>query len=293
LLPIMAFMSATAFLAAVVTTLSCGAMYKLSAIATPRVCTSYTKLKAPDQRNWDSRIPSTIHALAITAATAYALGVTDVFARRRLDKSGASIMLAQSDLTEAALGMSLGYFTADILVIASHFPAMGGWEMVCHHIAATTSIWTALTSHQGHFYTLTFLATEVTTPFVNLRWCLDTVNKKGSRVYLANGVALFFSWLVGRIMAQLYMFGHLWQHRGEISLLTPAGRALVIGVPPILFSLNMWWFTKICKGVLKLLSGPTKDGVRKQPQKQPQLHQQKGKVHARVSNGSLHWRKVA
>ena len=33
-------------------------------------------------------------------------------------------MLARSDLTEAALGMSLGYFTADIAVIYSHFPAM-------------------------------------------------------------------------------------------------------------------------------------------------------------------------
>ncbi len=56
----------------------------------------------------------------------------------------------------------------------------GGWEMVAHHIAATLSIWTALTAHQGHFYTLTFLATEVTTPFVNLRWCLDTVVSTGS-----------------------------------------------------------------------------------------------------------------
>lgn len=39
---------------------------------------------------------------------------------------GESIMLAQSDLTQAALGMSLGYFAADIAVIASHFPAMVG-----------------------------------------------------------------------------------------------------------------------------------------------------------------------
>lgn len=39
-------------------------------------------------------------------------------------QSGETIMLAQSDLTEAALGMSLGYFAADITVIASHFPAM-------------------------------------------------------------------------------------------------------------------------------------------------------------------------
>ena len=45
--------------------------------------------------------------------------------------------------------------------------------MIAHHIAATLSIWLAITSHQGHFYTLAMLATEVTTPFVNLRWHLD------------------------------------------------------------------------------------------------------------------------
>ncbi len=74
---------------------------------------------------------------------------------------------------------------------------------------------------------------------------LSPQNQKGSRVYLANGMALFLSWLVGRIMAQLYMFGHLYQHQGEISLLTPAGQALIIGVPPILFSLNMWYVNPV------------------------------------------------
>jgi TLC domain len=49
----------------------------------------------------------------------------------------------------------------------------GGYDMIAHHIAATLSIWLAITSRQGHFYVLAMLATEVTTPFVNLRWHLD------------------------------------------------------------------------------------------------------------------------
>lgn len=113
--------------AAVMTTLSCGAVYKLSAVACPRIWPSYAKLKAPQQRDWDSRsvqrhlttatkptmtrvagdlgslcvtkrvvptfwvvflprVPSTIHAIAITAATAYTLGMTNVFQRSRLDR---------------------------------------------------------------------------------------------------------------------------------------------------------------------------------------------------------------
>jgi TLC domain len=57
--------------------------------------------------------------------------------------------------------------------------AQGGYDMIAHHIAATLSIWLAITSHQGHFYTLAMLATEVTTPFVNLRWHLDVAVSSG------------------------------------------------------------------------------------------------------------------
>ena len=39
-------------------------------------------------------------------------------------QAGDSIMVAHSDLTEAALGMSLGYFLTDIAVIMYHFPDM-------------------------------------------------------------------------------------------------------------------------------------------------------------------------
>ena len=46
-------------------------------------------------------------------------------------------MLAHSDLTEAALGMSLGYFLTDIAVIVYHFPDMVHMPafVPCHRFA--------------------------------------------------------------------------------------------------------------------------------------------------------------
>lgn len=245
--------SASALLTALTTTVACGSLYRLSASISPKICTGYSKLKPSDQRNWDSRLPSTVHAFAITLMTAYALGLTDVFDSDRLEKVNGSIMRARSDVTEAALSMSFGYFAADIGVIISHFPSMGGWEMLSHHIAAIASLWVALGNQQGHLYTLTMLATEVTTPFINLRWTLDVLHRRQSTTYLVNGVALFFSWLVGRILLSLVVFWHLWQHRHEVALLTPAGAMLIVAVPPLLFALNTYWFAKICRGILKLL----------------------------------------
>lgn len=51
-------------------------------------------------------------------------------------------MLAHSDLTEAALGMSLGYFITDIGVITYHFPEMVGPELVS--LANAQSAWSSL-----------------------------------------------------------------------------------------------------------------------------------------------------
>ena len=54
-----------------------------------------------------------------------------------LPQAGDSIMVAHSALTEAALGMSLGYFFTDIAVIVYHFPDMVQMPVFkpCHRVA--------------------------------------------------------------------------------------------------------------------------------------------------------------
>lgn len=158
-------------------------------------------MKRSEQRDWDSRLPSTLHAVAITLASVYALGIADTFDSNRLAKvrtpnsstplfeltqtlalsypeirhcyaqtlstgrkqdadlpkcvvalslirpwgtsvwqwrylvvhdavselahlglqTGDSVMLANSQFTEAAIGMSLGYFLCDVVVIARNW----------------------------------------------------------------------------------------------------------------------------------------------------------------------------
>lgn len=58
-------------------------------------------------------------------------------------------------------------------------PPQGGPEMAIHHVAALASVATAGLQQQGHNYTLAMLATEMTTPFVNLRWLLDKAVRPG------------------------------------------------------------------------------------------------------------------
>jgi len=231
--------------------LTCTATYCCSENITPHISSSYARMKRSEQRDWDSRLPSTLHAVAITLASVYALGIADTFDSNRLAKTGDSVMLANSQFTEAAIGMSLGYFLCDVVVIARNWAEMGSAAIMVHHLVATMSLVGALVTGQGHGYTLLLLATELTTPFINARWQLDALGLRQSRAYMANAVAIVVSWALGRIVLSLGMFYHMFVHWRELFLIDRPGRDLVFLVPPILFALNVFWFIKICKGFSK------------------------------------------
>ena len=73
--------------------------------------------------------------------------------------------------------------------------------------------------------------------------------------YTANGVCLAVSWLLVRILLFLWFFVHAWHHRAETAELRGPAILLITIVPALLFGLNVFWFTKILRGVMKLLSG--------------------------------------
>ncbi|EFN50743.1 hypothetical protein CHLNCDRAFT_142545 [Chlorella variabilis] len=220
---------------------------RLAQAVSPRLVTRYREMTATEQLEWDGRLPSTIHAFAITAATLYLFLLSPVFAAGAVGDS--PFVLRTSPLSDAALGFSLGYFSTDLLLLVLYYPSFGGPEMAVHHLAA-------LASGQAHAYTLALLATECTTPFVNLRFLLDKGGWRDHPAYTVNGMALLISWIVGRLVLFLIFFYHVFHHLGEFHLITPLSRWLIYLVPPTLFVLNAFWFTKILKGALKLMFGP-------------------------------------
>ncbi|KAL4424130.1 hypothetical protein ABPG75_001431 [Micractinium tetrahymenae] len=223
----------------------------------------YRKLSAAERLGWEGRLPSTLHALAITGATIYLFLCSPVFAE---DHTGdRPFVLRTSPLSGASLGFSLGYFATDLLLLVLYYPSFGGPEMGVHHLAALASVAAAALQGQAHAYTLALLATECTTPFVNVRFLLDKAGWKDHPIYTANGMALLLSWLVARILLFLKFFQHVATHLHEFHLISPLSRWLIYLVPPTLFVLNVFWFTKIFKGVIKLLLKPAP----KQPEVAP------------------------
>lgn len=231
--------------------LMCRTVYKLTGVVSPLFFDGFAKLSDAGKIEWDNRGFSTFHALVVAAASLYLLLLSDLFDE---DSRAELIVNRRSTLSDTVLGISLGYFLSDIAMIIWQYPALGGLEFVFHHLLSMSSIFVSLVSGQAQFYILMVLFTESTTPFINLRWYLDAAGQKNSKLYTFNGAALFLVWLVARILLFIFFFYHMFTHFDQVKEVFTLGFYLLLVVPPVLTAMNLFWFWKIAKGLVKTIS---------------------------------------
>ncbi|KAE8675792.1 tetratricopeptide repeat protein 7A-like [Hibiscus syriacus] len=85
-------------------------------------------------------------------------------------------------------------------------------EYVIHHFLSIAAVAYSVLTGEGQLYTFMVLISETTTPGINLRWYLDTAGMKRSRAYLINGVVIFVTWLVARVLLFMHLFYHVYLH---------------------------------------------------------------------------------
>lgn len=229
----------------------CVLVYASTAILSSLLFKCYGKLNSVEKIEWNNRGFSTFHALFVSSASFYLLILSDLFNVKSHDDL---VITRSSTLSDTVLGISIGYFLTDLAMILWNFPALGGIEYVLHHGLSISSITLSLLSGQVHIYILMVLFSESTTPFVNLRWYLDLAGLKSSKLYIWNGVALFFGWLVARIFLFMFLFYHIGTHLNEVKEVFLFGFYTLIMVPSVLAVLNIFWFWKIAKGLVKTLT---------------------------------------
>ncbi|XP_017638707.1 uncharacterized protein LOC108480283 [Gossypium arboreum] len=231
--------------------ITCKLVYDITGFISPFCFKGYGKLSDKEKMEWNNRGFSTFHALIAAWASLYLLLFSDLFNE---DSSNDLIVNRSSIISNMVLGFSIGYFLSDLAMVFWHFPALGGLEYVLHHGLSMFSISLSLMSSQGHIYILMVLFSESTTPFVNIRWYLDVAGRKSSTIYIYNGIALFFGWLIARIFLFIYFFAHMFNHFDEVKKIFPLGFYSLLTVPPVLGLMNVVWFWKIVKGLIKTIS---------------------------------------
>ncbi|XP_073295977.1 uncharacterized protein [Primulina huaijiensis] len=243
--------SRVAYSSVVIGILACKMVYGLSRMIGAIYFKSYSGLPKSQQIEWNNRAMSTLHALFITTVSLYFVFWSDLYSN---DEVLGPITLRRSTLSSFALGVSAGYFFSDLGMIIWFYPSLGGMEYVIHHLLSVVGVSYAMLTGEAQVYTYMVLTSEATTPWINLRWYLDEAGMKNSRLYLTNGIIIFLSWLVARILLFVYLFYHTYVHYGQVKQMHASGVVLVIVVPFIISVMNFVWFGKIFKGLKKTLA---------------------------------------
>ncbi|PKU69322.1 transmembrane protein 56-B [Dendrobium catenatum] len=229
----------------------CKIVYEITGLISREFFKGYHSLSKPTKIEWNNRGFSTFHAILVAAISFYLLVLSDLF---KEGTAVGSIVDRKSLLSDCLCGISIGYFLTDLGMILWYFPALGGVEYVLHHVLSMYAIVLSLISGQAQYYILMVLFSEITTPFVNLRWYLDAYGQKSSMLYIFNGVALFLGWLAARILLFIFFFAHMYLHFDKVRTIFPLGFYSILSVPPVIAVMNVYWFLKIFKGMVKTLS---------------------------------------
>ncbi|RZC27152.1 Transmembrane protein 56-B isoform D [Glycine soja] len=230
---------------------ACKMVYDLTQLFSTVHFKSYSSLTRIQRVEWNNRSMSTIHAIFITTISLYLVFCSNLYSDNQLSEL---ITFQSSSSSTFALGVSVGYFIADLGMIFWFFPSLGGYEYVIHHLLSLVAVSFSMLTGEGQLYTYMVLISETTTPGINLRWYLDAAGMKKSNAYLINGVVIVIAWLVARILLFVYMFYHVYLHFDQIEQMHVFGQMLVIVVPLALSVMNLIWFSKIIKGLRKTLA---------------------------------------
>lgn len=235
---------------AVVSLIACALTYYLGRFYSPLLFRTYPRLSDRDKREWDVRYASMPHSFLCVWFAYVMLWKSDFFFK----ESEVPSMLRSNEITHTMLGISWGYFVVDFLVCLKYH--MGGNEMLLHHVGSLSSVTAAIITGKGHMHALWMLVTEFTTPFINFRWWFDKAGMKSSPLYFYNGVCILVGWFLARIVVFPPFFYVVYQQREQVKYLNSGTKLLLFVFPPILYMLNLFWFHKIVKGVMKMLNKP-------------------------------------
>ncbi|CAN0854958.1 TLC domain-containing protein 4-B [Linum grandiflorum] len=215
---------------------ACKVIYDITQLISTFYIKTYSGLTKIQRIEWNNRGMSSLHAIFITALSLYFVFWSDLFS----DKSNAGyVTLRSSPLSIFGLAVSVGYFIADLGMIFWFYPSLGGMEYEKKSKPARE-----LTSIAGISYAM------VASGF---RY-LDISGMKRSTAYLVNGVLIFVFWFIARVLLFFYIFYHINMHFDQIVQMMWFGCVVVVLVPSTLFIMNLIWFSKIIKGLLKILA---------------------------------------
>jgi hypothetical protein len=178
---------------------------------------------------------------------------------------------------ERHLCLLAGYLLYDVLLLVVYRAHIWDTQMLVHHCVIFTAIVVSIHMGVASFYISVLLINEASTPFLTLRYILLSIGRADSRLYLVNGVLLFLSFFVFRVLAISLLVLHgaqgWWElgvRQGMLSTIPAVQIGTFVGLSVLLLAhwlLNLIWFAKIWAHARRVLmrvdsGGLSDDGPR-------------------------------
>jgi len=219
------------------------ALYYLSLLVF-RAFPFFRKLSKDDQVEWASRVVSTMHAVVVT------YGGLKILASPVYDKFPYT---AWSDEGGIYANILLGYLSYD-LVLCLAYDNLRTPSAIIHHLLGLFYYTVVCTTHHAQYLAMLWLASELTTPLVNMRWFLMVLKQSHTTFYAANGLLMTFAFLAWRVLylPANYLYT-LYYFSDQVKLTSPIVQPLVPVSMPSITLLNMYWTFLMIRGLVRHL----------------------------------------
>lgn len=213
----------------------------------------YRRLSFTDRIAWLSYAVSTSHSMLASAGAVYSVLISDCYKE--------SLCGTRCQLAELSVAFSVGYFYYDFIQMMLFARSLYSHVFLVHHFlgAFMGSLTFVIPSCQ--YVSPFFLLVELSTPFVNMRWFLDKCGLRSHLLYIINGVLMILVFFVARIVLTSYfLFEALVLHPDQYHTLPTPWLVSLMSSVVLLAAINIMWFGKMIRGLLRTLKG-TRDVV--------------------------------
>ncbi|CAF1165359.1 unnamed protein product [Rotaria sordida] len=208
----------------------------------------YRTLTEIQKIDWNTRINSSINSLVVGTICVYMM----------IDDRGlnANPLIYKSYLLQTNLSIVIGYLLCDTIIGIIHYRAIGDAFSMAHHFVSIYAFAYVLTLNVMPYFANFRLLAELSTPSVNIRWFLDALKyPRTSKLFVYNGLLMTIIFFFVRIFAmpiywwKVYIAAMtpLWPHMGYF-------RLILLVVCVVLDVINLYWFSKMLRGCIKILT---------------------------------------
>ncbi|XP_045672421.1 TLC domain-containing protein 4-like [Phyllostomus hastatus] len=218
---------------------------RLSAAVSP----GFSGLSSEKKIEWNSRVASTCHSLVV--------GILGLYIFFFDEATIADPLWGNSSLVKVNVAIASGYLISDLLALLLYWKVIGDKYFVVHHCTALYAFSVILITGSLQYIGNFRLLAELSSPFVNQRWFLETLQyPKFSRANVVNGVLMTAAFFLVRIAAMPPMYGFMYSVVGTeaYARLGPLAQATWAASCLVLDVMNVMWMVKISRGCLKVLS---------------------------------------